>query len=458
MEESPNFSQVIKNPGFLNLWINQILVQLSYNSLNFALIIWVYRLTNSTTAVSALLFSVYLPAVLFGLFAGVIVDVVDRKKIILAIDFFMCILFISLIFFKMYFPAVLLITFLLNTLAQFYTPAESSAIPLLVKKEQLLQANSLFFTTLFLSFLIGYGLAGPVIAFYGIDFVFLGGGALAFLAFLFAGRFPPIANPIDSAGVVLKQALKDKKLNEFQEVVRIEIGETLSMVRGKLAVMSSILILAGVQVVIGVVGVLIPSYLERVIQISATDASYVIIAPLGLGMILGALAIGRIGHRTPRRLLVGRGILLAGVLFLLIGIAPLISPAIKHFPKTPGRLSFFHQPSLSLMLGIGSFLLGTALVAIMVPSQTVLQENSPKADRGKVFSVLAVAMNGLSLIPVLFAGITADIFGTMPIFIFLGGVIGILGFFTLKPDFFFAEHHLPDHVREFLGLGHWEES
>lgn len=456
MEEAPQFSQVIKNRGFINLWLNQILVQLSYNSLNFALIIWVYRLTNSTTAVSALLFTVYLPAVILGLFAGVIVDIADRKKIILAIDFLMCVLLVSLVFFKMYYPAVLIITFLLNALAQFYIPAESSAIPLLVKKEQLLQANSLFFTTLFLSFLIGYGLAGPTIAFYGIDFVFLGAGVLLFIAFLLAGFFPSIVSPRDKVDNLLLQAFKDKKVVEFQEVVRVEIGETLAMVRGKLPVMFSILILAMVQVVIGVIGVLIPSYLERVIQISATDASYVIIAPLGVGMILGALAIGRIGHKMPKRLLVGRGILMAGILFLLIGVAPLISPAIKHFPKGPKPLSFFHQPSLSLMLGIGSFLLGSAIVAIMVPTQTVLQENSPKADRGKVFSVLSVAMNGLSLLPVLFAGIAADIFGTTPIFIGLGAVIVLAGLFGLRPNLFVKKEQLSFRVRQFLGLGHWE--
>ena len=80
MTEKPTLAQVIANPGFLNLWINQILVQLSYNSLNFALIIWVFKLTDSNTAVSALLFAIYLPAVILGLFTGVLVDIIDRKK------------------------------------------------------------------------------------------------------------------------------------------------------------------------------------------------------------------------------------------------------------------------------------------------------------------------------------------------------------------------------------------
>ncbi|MDP3733013.1 MAG: MFS transporter, partial [Candidatus Daviesbacteria bacterium] len=90
MEQKPSFASVLQNRGFLNLWINQILVQLSYNSLNFALIIWVFKLTDSNLAVAALLFAVYLPAVILGLFTGVLVDLIDRKKIIMMIDFFLC--------------------------------------------------------------------------------------------------------------------------------------------------------------------------------------------------------------------------------------------------------------------------------------------------------------------------------------------------------------------------------
>src|SRR3989338_5636749 len=136
MTEKPTLTSVISNPGFLNLWINQLLVQLSFNSLNFALIIWVFKLTDSSTAVSALIFVIYLPAVILGLFTGVLVDIIDRRKIIMLIDFFLCLLFFSLIFFKGSFPAILGVTFLINALAQFYASAEASAIPIVVKKSQ----------------------------------------------------------------------------------------------------------------------------------------------------------------------------------------------------------------------------------------------------------------------------------------------------------------------------------
>ena len=207
--------------------------------------------------------------------------------------------------------------------------------------------------------------------------------------------------------------------------------------------------------VIGILAVLTPGFLEKTIQIKATDASYVLVIPLGLGIVIGGLILGKVGEHFVKRKLVSKAILFAGALFFLLGIAPIISPAIKHFPH-PKPLSFFYQPSLSTILAVGSFLLGMAMVSILVPAQTVLQENTSDGNRGKVFSVLGVAMSGLSIIPVLLSGVLADIFGTNPIFIALGVLIIIVGLFGLKPNLFFNKAELPFRVREFLGLGHWE--
>lgn len=456
MSENESLSQVIRNKGFLNLWINQILVQLAYNSLNFALIIWVFRLTNSSTAVSALLLAVYLPAVIFGLFAGVLVDVIDRRKIIIAINFCLLILFVSLIFLKLSYPAVLLIAFLINVLSQFYTPAESSAIPLVVKNNQLLAANSLFSTTLYISFLLGFGLSGPLINFFGINFVFTLGAGMLMVASLLAFKFPSITNKSDKLGKKLTQALEQKDMTSIRQVAFTEINQTIRLVRGKLPLLFAISILAGVQAVIGVLAVLIPSFLEKTIQIKATDASYVLIMPLGLGMVVGGVLIGKIGYKLAKRRMVGLSILLTGALFFAAGMAPLMSPVIRYF-TIPRPLPFFYQPPLSSLLAAGSFLLGIAMVAVIVPSQTVLQENTPEQVRGKVFAVLGVAMAALSLLPVLFTGILADVFGTMPIFIALGGLTLILGLLAIKPSFFFNERHLNMKLREFLGSGHWKK-
>ncbi len=450
------YSSVLKNRGFLNLWVNQILVQFAYNCLNFALILWVFYLTQSNIAIAALLFAVYLPAFLFGIFSGIIVDLADKRKIILVIDLALAFLFLALIPLKMYFPAVLVLTFLINTLVQFFMPSESSSLPVLVKKNQLFMANSLFSTTFFAMFLLGFGLSGPMIAFLGIDVLFAIGAAALFLGFVLANKFPSIRTKLDDNAIQLKEAVKTVNISKAWEVAKNEVKITMQMIRGHLSVSSALFLLASVQAVVGILAVLLPSFLERVLHINATNASYIIVLPLGLGMVAGALLLGRVGHNFPRRFIVGRAVLIAGVLLLLMGIAPLITPAVSHFPYTK-PLPFSYQPSLSAIMSLGFLLLGASVVSIIIPSQTVLQESTKEQERGKIFGVLVALMSGFSLPPILFTGILSDIFGTMPIFIGLGGLIAVIGFLILKPDFFFEENHLPYKIREFLGLGHWHK-
>ncbi|MBI4039926.1 MFS transporter [Candidatus Daviesbacteria bacterium] len=456
MAEKVTFASVIQNRGFLNLWINQILVQLSYNCLNFALIIWVFKLTDSNTAVSALLFSIYLPAVILGLFSGVLVDIIDRKKSIMVINILLSLSFFSLIFLKGSYPAILAVAFFVNALGQFYAPAEASAIPLIVKRNQLLTANSLFSATLYSSFLIGFGLAGPLLNHFGINFAFGLGGTLLAVAFLLSTLFPSITSTPDMESKKLILALAKRKYADIKEIGALEIWRTIRLIRGKLPVLSSIVILAGVQMVIGILAVLMPGFLEKSLQIKATDASYVLVVPLGLGIVTGGIILGKFGAKLVKRRLVSRAILFGGLLFFLVGVAPLISPAISYFSH-PRPVPFVYQPPLSMVLIAGSFLLGIAMVSILVPSQTVLQENTSDSDRGKVYSVLGVAMAGLSLIPVLLSGVLADMFGTTPIFIGLGAIIILVGLFGLKPDLFFSKGDLPEKVKEFLGMGHWEK-
>ena len=162
MSPKPTFTSVIANRSFRFLWINQVLIQLAYNTLNFALIIWVYKLTDSNFAVSALLLAVYLPSFLLGLVAGVLVDLTDKRKIILIIDLLLALSFLVFIFVKDVYWLILLNTFFINSLAQFFMPSESSSIPMLVPKKQLFLANSMFSLTLYGSLMLGFTIGGPI--------------------------------------------------------------------------------------------------------------------------------------------------------------------------------------------------------------------------------------------------------------------------------------------------------
>ncbi len=456
MSSKPSFAAIIHSRGFRFLWFNQILVQLSYNTLNFALLIWVFKLTGSTLAVSALMLAVYLPSLLFGMMAGIYVDRADRRKILLLIDILLAIGFLMFIFIRHSYPLILVNTFFVNTLGQFFLPTESSSIPILIKRKQLLLANSLFSLTLYGSFMIGFSVAGPILNYRGINAVFILGFFAMILATIISFNLPTIKSKMGNKFDNLPTG------REFHKLIVLTISEAklaYHFIRGNVSVVAAIFLMAGFQGAIGALAVVMPSYMETVLHIHATDASYVLMIPLGLGMITGAALIGKFATNLPRRYLVIPSLITIGVLFFLAGATPLLA-TIFQAADLPQYLRhprfFFRAPSLSLIFAVGSFLMGIAAVGVIVPAQTVLQENTKEENRGKIFAVLLVVMNIFAAVVTVIAGIVADLFGATTVFLILAAGILPLGILARHPAIFLKEHFLPYRVREFLGLGHWD--
>jgi MFS family permease len=63
---------------------------------------------------------------------------------------------------------------------------------------------------------------------------------------------------------------------------------------------------------------------------------------------------------------------------------------------------------------------GFAFVAIFVPAQTIMQERTPMALRGRLFAVAMVLSNLASIGPLLLAGAIADVLGVARAFTLLG--------------------------------------
>lgn len=451
------YTSVLQNRGFRFLWINQILVQLAYNTLNFALIIWVFKLVGSSLAISALMLSIYLPVILFGMFAGVFVDLADRKRIILTIDLALAVAFLLFIFIKHSYFLILVNTFLVNSLAQFFLPSESSSIPMLLSKKQLFLANSLFSLTLYGSFMLGFTIGGPILNHFGINTLFISGSIILFLAYIMAHNLPVIQ--ATSLGRKIGSFWSVKTVRTIFQLTQKEIKQTVYFIKGRLNIATAIILMAGIQGVIGMMAVIMPSYIETVLKIHATDASYFVMLPLGAGMVIGAFLVGKLFHNQPKRSLVIPAISIAGFLFIIGGIAPILAQ-LSNFVDLPTHLTrpryFFRAPSLSFFFSSIAFLAGFCAVSIIVPCQTVLQENTNEKNRGKIFAVLAVLMTAFSAPFVILAGGLADLFGATVVFIGLGVIILFLGILAAQPGLFFRKNHLPQKIKEFLGLGHWQ--
>jgi Transmembrane secretion effector len=71
---------------FSIIWSGQLASTIGTYMTEFALTLWVWKITGSATALSLIVFFSQLPRILISLFAGAIVDRCDRKQLMMVGD------------------------------------------------------------------------------------------------------------------------------------------------------------------------------------------------------------------------------------------------------------------------------------------------------------------------------------------------------------------------------------
>jgi MFS family permease len=125
----------------------------------------VYTSTGSAMGTGAVFALYTLPYVLFGAFAGVAVDRMDKRRLMVAVDLLRAalVLLVPLVATRSL-PAVYVLSFAMATAGVFFEPAKLAILPEIVMPGRLLRANSLFSTSENLTEILGWSLAGLLLA------------------------------------------------------------------------------------------------------------------------------------------------------------------------------------------------------------------------------------------------------------------------------------------------------
>ena len=412
-----HFYLALSEKSFLFLWLGQIFTQISINLFYFFLILVVYTLTGSTIAVSGVVLSYTVPAILFGVLAGVYVDKWSKRKVLYAANIFRAFLFLLLIFFHTNLTAIYIITFLISIATQFFIPAESPVIPLVVKKKNLYSANAIFGITLYGSILAAYILSGPVLLHFGPvrTLIFLSGMMLVGAYFIFLIKY------------INKISTQKKKISYSFLMLVSDIKKTFGVITSQKIVRRSVFLLSLSQILILVVSVLAPSYATQVLQIKVEDFPLVFVAPAAFGVIVGAVVIINFFYNFSKEKMSTIGLFLSGISLLLLPGIPKISS--QSFFQT----TFISIESTYLILFV-AFILGISNALVFVPSNTLLLETTSVGFRGKMYGVMNTIVGIFSLIPILVVGGLSDILGVGRVLIGIAIVILILGFSRLFID------------------------
>jgi MFS family permease len=274
-------------------------------------------LTGSATAVAWMMIVQYLPVAVVGPAAGVVVDRVNRRRLMIAADVFRGVMIFGLLLVRSADQVWIAYVVMACTMAAsgFFEPARTATIPSVTTAEELLPANAVSSATWSAMLAVGASVGGLATAIFGRDIAFVLNALSFFCSAFFIGRTRYDASPPH----------RDPR-HGFKAIVGItDLVEGLRYVRAQPHVAALMCVKAGWGLAGGVL-LLLTVFGQRVFPVGAGSAA-------GIGILYGARGVGAgIGPIALRWILgqdarslrrtIGPAFFMVGAFYVALSAAP----------------------------------------------------------------------------------------------------------------------------------------
>ena len=414
------YARLFRNRNFMALWIGQMISFIGDYFVMLAVPIAVNRLTGSAMMVGLSFMSTALPGLLLGPLAGVFIDRWDRRKVMIISDVVrgLLVLIMLAVQTREQIWILYLTTFLIACTSQFFFPARSAVLPLIVQNaDDLLAANGLMQIGQTVGMLIGPALAGFAIGLWSESVAFI------------ANSIGYFSSAIAVLFMVLPHTLRAERPGDqgaAQNTVRAVIAELragLSYLFTNRTTAGVMMMLAVCQLGVGAFIVVWVPFVQRYFNLGAEGVG-LIDSVFGGGMVLGGLLLGTMSRLARKTVLAPIATIAMGLLAMPMGYAP----------------TYF----IILVL---NFLFGIALVPMQSILTTLMQLAVPDEKRGRVSSSLNAVVNTSGLISMGFASFFGEVIGLRNLLVLVGIIImlsGALGFVLLKEPDAPGENKIPE--------------
>lgn len=409
------YRDLLRNANFRRLWAGQAISTFGSFFTRVAIPVYVFGLTGSYAQLGFAAFSSLVATLLWGLFAGALVDRWDRRRTMIGADIangVLLLLLLTAITLPLPLATKLGSLYLMNFCAALirglFDPARLAIFADVVAEEHLLAANSLDQATTTTGELLSYPLAGLALFALG-PAPALGLDALSFFvsALLICRVHVQHASPPE-AGSSLWQ--------EIGEGLRF--AKNISIVR-KITILSLIVPLC----------MSLLTTLQLPFAVEALGSTKEVGFPalegaMALGFVLGVLGLGRWGQHVSRVRLLAYGITGFGAAITFQGAVPFVEGLSAMQTVTgPWTLLLLCALPFALLSGAANSLVVTCI-------RTVLQEQTTREIRGRVGSVISVAAGAGFAMGALLTGLGQGRAAAM--LVLLGTMITALGLVTYK--------------------------
>ncbi len=392
---------VNRNISFL--WVGQLVSQAG-DSISHMAVIWLMLdITGSPSLTGFIAFAATVPALIFGLFSGVLADQYRRKTLMLISDLarFFLILFIPLFYSLGMLSPMLLATivFAAASFGTLFNPARDAIIPELVPKSQLLKINALIQSTGYLAYFVGLFGAGMLLSALGLVNLFLLDSGTFLVSFL---MIILISYP---RGEKRASTYENRHLSELKKGLRYVIYEDRRLFWIILITALNNFFIMG-PAVVGT-----PLLIKEVWDGSGSDFAF-IESSYGVGMLIATIFVYRYASRYKKGTWLMLGLIYDGLSFI-----PL------YWVGRLGADPFWLTLSIIFVHSLG-------IPFIQVTRTTLIHSIVPGHMQGRVFSMINLAVIGVMSISVALTGILAEWISPRTIFLFIGvgaAMSGLMG-------------------------------
>lgn len=368
-------SSPLRNPSFRLFYLGSIGVALGY-TMQATIAAWLMAtLTPSPLMVALVQTASTAPTLVFGLVAGALADIVDRRRVIYVtqIVLFTAALILGVMTIAgITGPVTLLaLTFLIGAGFTFYLPAQQSSVNELVTRTELPRAVALSAVAFNVARAIGPALAGAIAAWSGSGAAFLA-SALFFTLMI----------------VALRGWKSERLLPGVPETLLSGIQSGLRYARHSAAMRSLIIRNLNFSVCASAFWALLPVIARDQLGLGAGGFG-LLSAGFGTGAVVGALAIPTQLQSRPLNKVVTSGVVLWTLAVVLVAIT--------------------HLPAMAL---IGACCAGFAWVTVLASLSTGTQSSAPAWVRARAVAMNLVAVQASLAIGSALWGALASVVGT----------------------------------------------
>jgi len=398
-----------KLPPFINrnisfLWLGQLISQAGDSMTHMAVIWLMLDLTGSPSLTGFIAFAATAPALIFGLFSGVLADHYRRRTLMLISDLarFFLILLIPLFYtLDMLTPMLLaIVVFSAASFGTLFNPSRDAIIPELVHESQLLKINALIQSTGYLAYFVGLFGAGMLLATLGlVNLFFLDAGTFLISFFLI---------------MLISYQRGEKRATTYQSRHLTELKKGLNYVIHEDRRIFWIVLITALNnlFIMGPAVVGTPLLIKEVWDGTGRDFAF-IESSYGIGMLIATVFVYRYAKKYKKGTWLMLGMIYDGLTFI-----PLF------FVGQIGIDPFWLTISIIFIHSLG-------IPFIQITRTTLIHSLVPGHMQGRVFSMINLAVIGMMSISVALTGVLAEWISPGIIFLIIGvgatlsGVLGL---------------------------------